>query len=249
MEVSIRVICSTNSREHGDSSTSPQLVPHTHNPTDSLSDSYRRSKFKNIVGKTMKNKGDVYLSLLSFRSTPVDHDLPSPAELLFNRKIRSTLPTRTPNKNPQRDHIAERLQHRQTTQNNYFDNKSTSRTPLIPEQHIYVQQQTGKKRWEPAQVQALRDEPRSYEILTSSGQTLRRNRRHLKESSTEVNVDPDPEVQLFPPSDTPVEIRQPNTQPTPIQTRSDTHYHYKQTHQPQITRTGRHTKARKQRDL
>ena len=110
---------------------------------------------KNIVGKTMKNKGDVYLSLLSFRSTPVDHDLPSPAELLFNRKIRSTLPTRTPNKNPQRDHIAERLQHRQTTQKNYFDNRSTSRAPLIPDQYVYVQQQTGKKRWEPAQVHGL----------------------------------------------------------------------------------------------
>lgn len=199
---------------------------------------------KNIVDKTVKNKGDIYLSLLSLRSTPIDHNLPSPAELLFNRKVRSTLPTRIPNTNPQKDRIAEQLQNRQTNQKNYFDNKSASKAPLIPGQQVYVQQQTGKKRWESAQVQAQCEEPRSYEVVTTTGQTLRRNRRHIKESSNKVSFDPDPDVLIYQPAEAPANLQQ--TTPTH---NSDTHYQYKQVSKTQQTRAGRQTKARKLLDL
>lgn len=36
--------------------------------------------------------------------------------------------------------------------------------------------------WKPAVVTEQRPEPRSYNIVTSSGQTYRRNRRHLRTS-------------------------------------------------------------------
>ena len=47
--------------------------------------------------------------------------------------------------------------------------------------------------WRPAVVTAQRDEPRSYDILTSSGQHYRRNRHHLRRTthSTQMNSETD----------------------------------------------------------
>ena len=44
------------------------------------------------VKKLLKKSDDPYLALLSYRSTPLPTIGHSPAELLMNRKIRSTLP-------------------------------------------------------------------------------------------------------------------------------------------------------------
>ena len=47
---------------------------------------------ENILLKCDENNEDPYLGLLSYRTTPVDHHLKSPAEWLTNRKFRTTLP-------------------------------------------------------------------------------------------------------------------------------------------------------------
>ncbi|KAJ8032745.1 hypothetical protein HOLleu_22781 [Holothuria leucospilota] len=138
---------------------------------------------KNTVAKALKDKRDVYMALLCIRTTPIDSQIPSPAELLYNRKIRSTLPTQIHNNNPHKDEISARLQTRQSTQKDYYDKATRLQPPLIPGQRVYVQNQTGHKRWAPAKVERVRDEPRSYEVTTQQGKTLRRNRRQLKEAS------------------------------------------------------------------
>ncbi|XP_048577115.1 uncharacterized protein K02A2.6 [Nematostella vectensis] len=47
---------------------------------------------KQILTKCEEKNEDPYLGLLPYRTTPVDHNLKSPAELLTNRKFRTTLP-------------------------------------------------------------------------------------------------------------------------------------------------------------
>ncbi|PIK55858.1 hypothetical protein BSL78_07250 [Apostichopus japonicus] len=55
---------------------------------------------KKTLAKTLKDKQDVYLALLCIRTTPVDHQIPSPAELLFNRKIVQLLTDSNPQQQP-----------------------------------------------------------------------------------------------------------------------------------------------------
>lgn len=47
---------------------------------------------ENILKKCDEEGDDPYLGLLSYRTTPVSRNLKSPAELLNNRKFRTTLP-------------------------------------------------------------------------------------------------------------------------------------------------------------
>ena len=200
---------------------------------------------KNTVAKAMKDKRDVYLALLCIRTTPVDNQLPSPAELLFNRKIRSNLPTQIQNNNPDKDKIADRLQSRQSNQKAHFDTRTKPQPPLITGQNVYIQDQTGKKRWHPAVVNKVRDEPRSYDVTTQQGTTLRRNRRHLKEAAGKhVQFSLEPEIII-------------NNNPTPVhQTTSNIpnihenkRYTYKQLTQTKQTRSGRNVIPRNTLDL
>ena len=46
---------------------------------------------KNILEKCHEEGGDPYLGVLSYRATPVDHHLKSPAELLTHRKFKTLL--------------------------------------------------------------------------------------------------------------------------------------------------------------
>ncbi|KAJ8018989.1 hypothetical protein HOLleu_42692 [Holothuria leucospilota] len=119
--------------------------------------------------------------MLSLRATPIDNHLPSPGELLFNRKIRSSLPTKIQNTQPDRDKLSERLVERQSQQKINFDKGTRHLSPMIPGQVVRVKDPTSAL-WKPATISKQSTEPRSYEILTETGQTLRRNRRHLKET-------------------------------------------------------------------
>ena len=47
---------------------------------------------KNILAKCMKDNSDYKRALLMYRNTPIDSNLGSPAELLFNRKLRTNVP-------------------------------------------------------------------------------------------------------------------------------------------------------------
>ena len=46
---------------------------------------------KNLLNKCDKGGSDQYLALCQLKSTPLDSKTPSPAELLHNRKLRTTL--------------------------------------------------------------------------------------------------------------------------------------------------------------
>lgn len=135
---------------------------------------------KNTMTKAKKDNMDINKALQCLRATPLDSHLPSPAELLLGRKIQTNLPTKIRNQSLQKDEIYHRLQIRQDDQKRYFDEKhSTNLPPLHKGQDVRVQNhETG--RWERGSITNRRKEPRSYEVQTSSGHILRRNRRHLK---------------------------------------------------------------------
>ena len=136
---------------------------------------------KNTIYKAKQAKADVKLALLCLRATPIDYKLQSPAELLHGRKVRSNLPIKIANKLPDRDFVYDRFKMRQDIQKSYHDRNVKELNPLVPGQHVNIQDQDTRK-WSPATVIATRPEPRSYEVQSQSGGIFRRNRRHLRVS-------------------------------------------------------------------
>ena len=101
----------------------------------------------------------------------------SPAELLMNRRLRSTVPvapTQLQPAVPDYSKLKEKEETMREKQKDNFDSRHKSRelTPLSPGDSVWVtDQQT------PGTVIQL-SSPRSYQIQTSSGM-LPRNRRHI----------------------------------------------------------------------
>ena len=124
---------------------------------------------------------DVELALLSLRSTPLDSHLPSPAELLNNRKYRTTMPTVNQDASPvDNGNIRTQLENRQQTSKKYYDRHSKDKTELSNNQPVRVRNQE-TKRWEPAHVIKKAGTPRSYVVQRHAGGVpLRRNRQHIR---------------------------------------------------------------------
>ena len=106
---------------------------------------------KNILKKCTDSKTDTNLALLCLHTTPIDHNIPSPAELLFTRRVRANLPVKIENPIATKDKIYQQLAHRQEKQKEYYDRGAANLPPLIPKQPILVQYpQNGH--WEKAEV-------------------------------------------------------------------------------------------------
>ncbi len=74
-------------------------------------------------------------------------------------------------------HIQIELQHHQLKQKSWYDRTAALLPVLRRGQRVYMRI---KNTWKAAVVVSLRDEPRSYDVITSSGTIYRRNRRHLR---------------------------------------------------------------------
>jgi transposase InsO family protein len=145
---------------------------------------------KNTLKKAKEGKMDPYMALLSLRTTPVDHHIPSPAELLYTRKIQGNLPVRLENRIACKDQIYDRLRVRQNKQKHYHDRKAHDLQPLCVGQTVRVQDPVSQL-WQPAEVTAVRDEPRSYIVSTDQGQQLRRNRQHIRSVPRPIGLEGD----------------------------------------------------------
>ena len=133
---------------------------------------------KNIMRKSKETHTDINLALLAFRTTPIDNSLPSPAEILYSRKVRTNLPSIMKNHSPHKHHVKTQLQKRQNSQKHYYDKHAHELNKLHPGQPVMMQKEE-KGKWTPATVINNTDEPRSYIVQTPNNQTYRRNRRHL----------------------------------------------------------------------
>ena len=95
------------------------------------------------------------------------------------RMERDTLPSKIRNSDLVQEDIRQQLTSRQPEQKDYHNRSMKELPPLIPGQRaLYQDLQSG--RWAPATVVTRASEPGSYVIQTDSGQTMRRNRVHIR---------------------------------------------------------------------
>ena len=76
---------------------------------------------KRTLQKAGAAKIDMAMALLILRSTPIDSQLPSPAELLYARKLQGNVPIKMSDRRANREDIRERLIQLQQQQRSYHD--------------------------------------------------------------------------------------------------------------------------------
>ncbi|XP_041461610.1 uncharacterized protein K02A2.6-like [Lytechinus variegatus] len=184
---------------------------------------------KNLLTKCSQTSQDSQLAMMHLRATPVDNNLRSPAEMLFGRPIRTTLPSHYLS----RDSTAtEFLLNRQDKMKEVHDRHASSDLPPLhvgqPVRVLHPRDNT----WIPAKVSKVCEEPRSYEVSTPNGGILRRNRSHLREIPS---TNPTPKrVRFEEDHSTETQPEEDNVQRTPMSNSNQSQQTYSQT-----TRSGR----------
>jgi hypothetical protein len=116
--------------------------------------------------KTLFHKSDQDEALMSYRATPLGPNRPSPAQLMFNRKIQTNLPAYVRSHDQQKDPARAEINH--------------NNIPTLPELNIdqpIFYQDVAKRTWSHGVITGKGPEPRSYTIQCSdTGRALRRNR-------------------------------------------------------------------------
>ena len=136
-------------------------------------------RYVHYIKGTLKKSSDIQLALLNIRATPVDANLPSPADMFLGRPLATLLPSRS---EPGVEKHRDRMQERQTEMKDQHD--KTSRKEDLPS--LYTGQAVRilnhqRKTWCPGKIVSKCDEPRSYVVETPNGTRLRRNLSHLRE--------------------------------------------------------------------
>lgn len=136
--------------------------------------------------KAMEEKQGIAKSLMEYRNTPLSDIGLSPAQLMFNRRLRTRLPMLTKKLNAEifTQEVNQKIHKHQLKQEKYFNRGTRPLQPLKINDSITVYNPR-KKCWEKAVVVGVGDF-RTYEYLVrlNSGVTLRRNCKELRLSYT-----------------------------------------------------------------
>ena len=125
------------------------------------------------TAKEILKQDDVFLALLTYRATPIPELGASPAELAFNRKLRTTLPSLPRTLAPRtvnQDKVRERDEALKQRQKINFDRHHGARSlPELQPGDAVLVKCDGEKGWsQPAMVRE-KCAPRSYIVETASG--------------------------------------------------------------------------------
>ena len=133
----------------------------------------------------MKKEDDMCLAIIAYRMTPTEIGY-SPAELLMNRKLRTTVPMLPELRNPtviDPSLVAEKDANLKVRKKRNFDKRHGTRelSQLHAGDNVWVSDRQSSA------IVTEESTPRSYTVDTGDG-TFRRNRRHLLTSPNNESV-------------------------------------------------------------
>ncbi len=133
------------------------------------------------IKRMLKKPQEMYMALLSYRSTPLPWCGLSPAELCMGRRLRTSIPQATKQMMPEWQYLEEfrekNKEYKKTQKHNFDKRHRTRDLPEIPEgSQVWIK---SEKQPIEGTVLSSAGQPRSYVVDTPTGQ-LHRNRSHLK---------------------------------------------------------------------
>ena len=135
------------------------------------------------------SSADPQLTLLALWATPIDTKLPSPAELLYQCQLRTTIPAKICNSDPSTMQVCEQIDTHSKAAKAQGDKHSKTLAPLYAGKPVAMYD-TLKKIWVPATVISVLPQ-NTYQVCTSNGSTYCHMWRHLREHSVKaVNTVP-----------------------------------------------------------
>ena len=130
-----------------------------------------------------ESKSDPYLALLDFQNTPTQSMDSSPAQRLLGRRTQTLMPTKATLLKPQvQKSVSQQLEAMKERQAQYYNRGAKDLEPLSSGDTVSIAPAQGQKERRQGIVKK-EVSTRSYEVKTNSGQTLHRNRRHLRKTS------------------------------------------------------------------
>ena len=128
---------------------------------------------------------DPHLALLALQATPINSKLPSPAELLYQHRLRTTIPAKICNSDPSAMQVREQIDTCSEAVKSQADKCSKTLAPLYAGQPVATYD-TLRKIWVPATVICILPQ-NSYLVCISNGSTYCCMWRHLRECSVKAN--------------------------------------------------------------
>ncbi|CAH1252634.1 RTL1 [Branchiostoma lanceolatum] len=158
---------------------------------------------KRLMEKAKLAQADPYLALLDFRNTPTQEIGSSPAQRLFSRRTKTTLPMKTTLLEPKvQSNIPRKLHQAKQRQRKYYNRGARDMPPLNVGDTVRCEPNTHRtKQWKRGKVVADLG-GRSYEVETEDGGKYRRNRRHLRQSKETPTVADGMEIENHTPAET-----------------------------------------------
>ena len=155
---------------------------------------------KNLIEKAVRQELPWNQLLLDYRCTPISSEIPSPAEILFGRKLRSSitiLPSQVMN-----DRISKQRKLIAKKEGKFYTNTKDCQDrikalPFEAGQNVWLQNSDSRK-CEEAVIREKCREPNSYMVeIPATGQCFRRNSNLIKPRQSDqnsVSTDPQPIV-------------------------------------------------------
>ena len=159
--------------------TSWGISNHTSSPMHQRANGKEESAvkiMKSLLIKTYKDGGDPYEAILEQRNTPCQGTALSPAEMMFNHKTRSFLPSLS--SKPKNTLVKGKRDARKRSVKTYHDRKSPKLSVIEIGQSVFYQHTEGQN-WKWGKVTGILA-PNTYEVEGANGGKYRRNRVHLR---------------------------------------------------------------------